>query len=1175
MQSFTLIKRNLTHYWRTNLAVITGVSIAVAVLAGALLVGDSVRASLRRIFLSRLGNTDIVITGASFFRERLADDVRSHKAFNDHFSDACPLIVYEALVAHEKSGRRGVSISVYGVDERFWRFHRLERADRTDDAGGILVSPSLARELGATAGDTLLVTLKKPSAIPAETLQGRRDEPGRALRLNMRETLSVSDLGEFSIRPQQGEVRAVFVSLRRLQRDLEQSGRVNAILVSEKNRDAQSSSSLESILRNVFQLEDLGIKTRALDSSVALESEAAIISDALADTARVASNRMNASSSGVLTYLANTIRANGREVPYSVVTALDGNKFRSTKDAISTKDTKTVKDTISTKDTKTTKNTKTVKDTKEDSSNQLFTSSPPHLLTSSSSLPPIILNDWAASDLNAKAGDQVELEYFIWADEGRLVTKKAAFRLAAITPIAGDAADRNLVPDYPGITGTESMGEWDPPFPMELGRIRPKDEDYWDRYRATPKAFLLLEDGQKLWQSRYGKLTSLRIYPTEGVELQATLSTFDENLKSTIDPLLLGLTVNPTRAEGLAASRGATDFGEYFAYFSFFLVVSALLLAALFFKLGVEQRLREIGALRAMGFPTSRIRSMFLIEGAAMAIAGSLAGLLLATGYGGLMMYGLRTWWVGAVGTTQLELHITATSLIYGLTAGILAALLCIAWTIRAVASYSPRSLLTGSIREAGKKASGKKSSSHLFTSSPLHLFIFGLLGIAMVAAASAKVISQAAGFFGGGVMLLVALLFYESFRIRKRAGGIISGNGLWPVSRLGFRNITYRPGRSILCIALIASATFIIVSVDAFRRDASSISLDQKSGTGGFALLGESLLPLISNPNTDEGKENLNLLSDVNADLREAVFYRFRLKPGEDTSCLNLYQPRDPRILAPTADFTALGRFAFQSSLAATADEKANPWLLLDRAEADGAIPVIADANSLTYVLHLAVGDEFVLSRGVGAPVRLRIVAALSDSIFQGEFLMSEKNFVRLFPETEGYRFFLVDCPREKISSVAARLEDQLSDYGLDVVSTVDRLASFHQVENTYLSTFQTLGGLGLLLGTLGLATVLLRNVLERRREMALLQAVGYNSRHFTVMVVAENFLMLASGLTIGATCAAVAIAPAIISRGGAFSVVSVVVLLLAVLIAGLASSIVAVRAAARAPLLASLRSE
>jgi hypothetical protein len=75
--------------------------------------------------------------------------------------------------------------------------------------------------------------------------------------------------------------------------------------------------------------------------------------------------------------------------------------------------------------------------------------------------------------------------------------------------------------------------------------------------------------------------------------------------------------------------------------------------------------------------------------------------------------------------------------------------------------------------------------------------------------------------------------------------------------------------------------------------------------------------------------------------------------------------------------------------------------------------------------------------------------------------------------------------------------------------------------------------------------------------------------------MVVAENLLMLISGLVIGALCAIVAIAPAIFSRGGAVSFVSFGGLLFAVLLAGLASSIVAVRAAARAPLLASLRSE
>ncbi len=145
----------------------------------------------------------------------------------------------------------------------------------------------------------------------------------------------------------------------------------------------------------------------------------------------------------------------------------------------------------------------------------------------------------------------------------------------------------------------------------------------------------------------------------------------------------MGISVLPVRAEGLAASQGATDFGEYFLYFSFFLVVSALLLAALFFKLGVEQRLREIGLLQAIGFPAKKIRTLFLTEGALLAIAGSVLGLAGAIGYAYLLMLGLRTWWVDAVGTTMLKLHISPQSLLIGALGGTIAAIVCIVWTLK------------------------------------------------------------------------------------------------------------------------------------------------------------------------------------------------------------------------------------------------------------------------------------------------------------------------------------------------------------------------------------------------------------------------------------------------------------------------------------------------------------
>ena len=83
--------------------------------------------------------------------------------------------------------------------------------------------------------------------------------------------------------------------------------------------------------------------------------------------------------------------------------------------------------------------------------------------------------------------------------------------------------------------------------------------------------------------------------------------------------------------------------------------------------------------------------------------------------------------------------------------------------------------------------------------------------------------------------------------------------------------------------------------------------------------------------------------------------------------------------------------------------------------------------------------------------------------------------------------------APAGREAAITEALEIELSDFGLEVDRPVERLRAYQQVENTYLSTFQALGALGLLLGTFGLGAVLVRNVLERRREVALLQAVGF----------------------------------------------------------------------------------
>jgi len=662
---------------------------------------------------------------------------------------------------------------------------------------------------------------------------------------------------------------------------------------------------------------------------------------------------------------------------------------------------------------------------------------------------------------------------------------------------------------------------------------------------------------------RQGKLTSIRVR-TEDVEA------FNKRLLARLDPFELEFKVTATREEGVAAARGATGFGEYFVYFSYFLVVAALLLTGLFFKLGVEQRLREVGTLFAVGFPVARVKRLFVAEGTALAVVGGLLGIGVALGYAGLIMYGLRTWWVDAVGTRLLSLHVAWLPFVAGGLGGVFVSIGAIALTLRRLSAVPPRNLLAGELPRESPKAAAKTRRRVMWLA-------FGALALsaALLMAAILGAISEVAGFFGAGNTLLISLLSFQWLWLKSETRNVVTGQGPVSLARLGFRNATYRPGRSLVAVALIAFATFTIVAVDAFRKDDGNIELSRNSGGGGYALLAESLLPLQWDPDTQEGREALNLPYPGDPDAIDWRIETFRLRAGDDASCLNLYRPQNPRVLGVSSAFVDEGRFRFAATLAETPEEEANPWLLLRRSFTDGAVPVIGDANSMAYVLHLGLGEDFLLPRVGRSSLKLRLVATLRDSIFQGELLMDEERFLAHFPEVDGFRFFLVDVGLEESRAATGLLESRLSDFGFDVESTGARLAGFHRVENTYLSTFQTLGGLGLVLGTFGLAAVLLRNVLERRRELALLRAVGFRRRDFSILILAENALLLCLGLFTGGASALVAIGPAVASRGESFGASSLGWLLIAVVASGLVSSLLAVAAATRAPLLASLRAE
>ncbi len=1157
MSFWHLVGRSLVHHWRMNAAIALGVAVGTAILTGALLVGDSVRGSLRAVALDRLGRIDAVLARPSFFREALVDELYE-QGIKGRGIMVAPVVLVQGTLEQPDSHRRAMQVTIIGSDEQFWRLDNRPASDRALKAGEVILTEPLARELGIEVADkpaadkapAVIMRLPSPGEVPADSPLGRKTETVRNVRLTVARVVPAEGLARFSLNPSQRTSLNAFVSTETLQRALDQPGKVNAIVYSGNVDDPNEPVGAHSVdVHNLDsylhpRLEDYGLRIEQTPRGYFdLSSERMILEPEVVREARKSFAPWP--TQVAFTYLANTIAANGRELPYSTITGIDP------------------------------------------------VAEPPlgpFVTETGEPLAPlddaeIALNRWAAEQLGAKVGDEVEVVYFKpESTHGRVEEDRHKFRLAQIVKLEGAAADRLLTPKLKGVTDQVSMADWNPPFPFDGKRIRSEDEAYWDDHGPTPKAFVSLKTSQKLWGSRFGDATSVRVAPPAGDDMVEKVVA-----RLHLDPAELGFRFQPVRAMALSAATGTTPFNGLFLGFSFFLIAAAVMLVSLLFRLAVDGRAEQIGLLVALGWSMRQVRRLWAVEGLAIAMVGGIAGMILGVGYAALMIVGLRTWWVAAITSPFVDLHFTLTSLLIGYASGVIVAWLAIVLSLRRLGKRDARALLAGKVEATAVARRGARASVARIIGGA------SLVGGAVLAAAALSLSgeAQAGAFFGSGALVLTGLLTLLWSRLRSgETGPLVTGGG-GALARLALRNAARHPGRSVLTIGLVAAASFLIVAVSAFRLDTPDDPTVRQSGTGGFALVAESGQPIYQDL---AAPETLNLTPAEAATMADATIYPVRVRQGDDASCLNLYQPQQPRVLGLPRELLERGGFQWGATLAETTAEQANPWLLLERdwgRADDGSplVPVVLDAATATYSLHLAgVGARYELPRWdsgatatdassstvVTVPkVHCLVVGLLKNSILQGDILMSDRALATQFPDVSGYEFFLIDCPMAKRAAVETALEKSLGDYGFDAQGSGDRLATFLVVQNTYLSTFQSLGGLGLLLGTLGLVVVELRNVLERRGELALLRAVGFRTGTLAWLVLGENAVLLVGGLAIGLISALVAVAPHLVDRSAAIPWLSLAGTLTLVLVVGLSAGWLAVRASLAAPLLPALRGE
>lgn len=989
-----------------------------------------------------------------------------------------------AGTASSDDGRLVVGqVQVLGVDSRFWDLGRAPA-----HPGQVVVNRRLAAHLALQPGAALVLRVGRPETMPGElplTWSLRQTVPFRV------EVAAVADddhLGRFSLEVSQLAPDTVFLPIDDLGRQADAAGRANLFLVAPRG-DAVPISELARALRRRFSLADAGLSLRATrGGALQLESERVFLPPPAAQAGLAASPAARA----ILTYFVTSISSATLQTPYSFVAA-----------------------------------------------------GGPPLAPPSLGDDEIVLTDWLARDLGAGVGDRVELAYLLPTSGTRLEERRAGLRVHAVTPLAG-AADPDLAPLLPGLTDSDACGSWDPAFPVDLKRVRPADEAYWQTYRAAPKAFVTLATARRLWGTRFGEATAVRFPDGERPDHLAAAIT------AGLDPATLGVRCRAVRREGLEAAAGGVDFGLLFLGLSVFLLAAALVLGALLHALAVARRQREWDALLALGFPARTVRRLVLLEGTGAAVGGTLAGCAAALATARLTVLALGSVWRGAVASTPLTFAVQPRSILIG--AGLSLAMSAVAMALTARrATRSSRPLLAPPRRHPRRRL-------------PL-----GALAVAGLAAALAvawaghgRDRAGAIAAWIGGVLALGACLTGVGAVLAAEGGSVASST-----VRLGLRRAAHRPARTLALAGVLASGMLVVVVVGLGRGAGPGDPTTRSSGTGGFAFLAGTTLPVRHDLNDPAGRLALGL-----PERWPASVVPLRSRAGDDASCLNLNRVREPRVLGvDPAALHSRGAFSFSAWLAPGLE--ALGWLALDAELPDGAVPAVADASTIAWGLGSQLGEVVTMPDERGQALRLRLVGALDGSILQGSLVIGEAAFLRHFPSAAGYRALLVDAPEAARGDVEGALRQALWDHGVELRPTAAVLAELRAVEDTYVAIFLAVGGLGLALGTAGFAALAARDLLQRQGELACLRAIGFSRRSLTVLVLGEHAGILVAGLASGAVAGVIAALPSLLGTAVRFSAISLAWPLTAASVLGLGATAAVTRLAMRGDPVRGLRQE
>ncbi len=717
----------------------------------------------------------------------------------------------------------------------------------------------------------------------------------------------------------------------------------------------------------------------------------------------------------------------------------------------------------------------------------------------------VIINQWLADQLQAAPGDSLDMTYFQLLPDNTFVEQQRKFNVQRVLPMEALGVERELAPLFPGLSQVESCKDWRIGMPMDEARLAdPANEAYWKQYRQTPKLLTTLQAGQAMWANRFGAVTAVR-FPTSG-QGEAAIR---EQLRKEIVPEKEGLQFLPVGQMALDAVNQAIDFGGLFVGMSFFLIVAALVLLGLLYVFGLQQRAPEMGILLALGYSRNRVRALFFLEACPTAVSGALLGALAGMAYARLLLAAVTGYWSAAVAETTLIFHAEPSTILGGIFTATLCVFLVVLGGLWRGTCFSPRQLLTMDFASAANDPVRRKHIGLFLLSTLVLLLAMATVGYVLIT----KPETLIEPFFAAGTFLLLAALGYYGWLLGYLARRpAFRRPKLW---KMVLSNLARRRGRSLSVAGLTACGCFLVFSVSSMQENVALHAGARSSGAGGFGLFAETTVPMMGTP----GELNKTLNADA---------VPLRVRDGDDAGCLNLNRAQTPRIYGvDPRRLSRLGAFVPKHGKDAL-------WKLLEQPCPDGTVPaLVGDSDTAIWGLKKKTGKENgdVLSYRdeSGKEFKLKLAGQLPMrvSVFQGSLLISEEAFTRLFPSEAGFRTFLIDTPEGKAPETAERLNKAFEKFGMQAVPAADRLREFYAVEGTYLSMFLVLGGFGLILGAGGTGIAVLRNLFERRSEIALFHAVGYDRNTLLKILLAEHGVLVLAGMLLGTAAAAAAILP------------------------------------------------